>query len=227
MLNQRRKREIEAEEKKESVVVLSISRLFRNLDVSFNMTVYSIYLIYLIFSILNGVGIQAINIILAVMTAAFMITYLVLRMSGRKKGRQIKRLKRYYRNFKLVAKTVTTLTAVYVLITAIKSVSPFAIIAAFLGLVFLILKIIVEIILHIIRIKVMRVKKRVTDGISRIRSRFELDGTGEAPEAEDEPAYSRKRRKTAAQRRKEKLSGEPEDIFIPVDQCLLYDIEDF
>ena len=41
------------QEKKKSTVVLSISQVFRNLSISFNLTVYSLYLIYLLFAIKN------------------------------------------------------------------------------------------------------------------------------------------------------------------------------
>ena len=92
-------------EKKQSKIVVSISQVFRNLAISVNMTVYVIYLLYLVYSIYADIGIRIINIALAIVTLAFMIVYLVLRLSTQKKGKQLKRIKGYYKKFKLIART--------------------------------------------------------------------------------------------------------------------------
>lgn len=220
----------EARPAKKSKVIVSISQVFRNLSISVNLTVYAIYLIYLIYSIYADIGIMVINIALAIVTAAFMIVYLVLRLSDKKKGEQLKRIKHYYKNFKLIARTVSALTAVYALATAVSAVSPLAIIISFLGAVFLIIRLIVELLLHFIKKKMRQVKDSIVGRFSKLN---EEDGdedeySDDEDSAEEEPRHRAKRsgRKVPKYRRTKKSDGDKEDIIIPVDRCLLNDIDE-
>ena len=203
------------ETKKKNTVVYSISQVFRNLSISINLTIYAIYLVYLIYSITADVGVKPINIALALVTAAFMVVYLVLRLSGKRKGKQLKQITYYYKNFKLVARTASAITAVYALITAIGAVSPFAIIIAFLGAVFLVFRLIVELVLFLIRRKIRK--------ICGNRHQDEPDETDDEEEAQ-KPAARRKRKRKLWEigKKDEHL----EDIIIPVDKCLLNDIDE-
>lgn len=236
------------QEKKKSTVVLSISQVFRNLSISFNLTVYSLYLIYLLFAIKNGVGVQIINIILAVMTGLFMIVYLALRMSDRRHAKKIKRIKRYYKNFKLFSKTVTSVTAVYSLLTAIKSVSPLAIIIAFLGALFFILRLLLEVAFFFVRLKMMKIKRSVTDKIKSFVPKKETEEQSfDIPEEEnqefddfgeyDSSIYEKRINRSEKRIRREEdrrsrrsrgkqAKGEKEDIIIPLDQCVLSDLDE-
>ncbi len=222
-------------DKKQNKVILSITQVFRNLSISVNLTVYAIYLIYLIYSIMADVGIKIINIALASVTAAFMIVYLVLRLSAKRKGKQLKAIKHYYKNFKLIARTASALTAVYALVTAVSSVSPFAMIISFLGAVFLIIRLIVELILSLIRRKLRKVK----DGIADKFKRGDTEPTDDDIDGEEEDSVDdsfkarmkrrrmkRRRRKLPGYRRTDDSDGADEEIVIPVDQCLLNDIDD-
>ena len=87
----------EVKSEKRGKMFESVRRVFRNLSISVNLTVYAIYLIYLVYSIYADVGIKAVNIALIFVTAAFMIVYLVLRLSRRKSGKQIRQIKHYYK----------------------------------------------------------------------------------------------------------------------------------
>ena len=186
-----------------------------------NLTVYSIYLLFLIYSISAGIGIQIINIILAVATAIFMLVYLFLRLSSRKNGKKIRKIKHYYKNFKLATKLITTITAVYAVITATDSGSPLAMIVSMLGAVFLVIRIFAELFLYFIKKKVRKVKENI---ISRFAPKdtesFEEDDAGEFANLRGD----RLRRKD--EKRKSK-NGHSDDIFISVDDCLLSDVEDF
>lgn len=204
-------------QKKQNKVILSISQVFRNLSISVNLTVYAIYLIYLIYSILADVGVKLINIALAIVTAAFMLVYLVLRLSAKKRGKQLKAIKHYYRNFKLVARNVSAVTAIYALITAVEAVSPFAIIVSSLGAVFLIIRIIVELILGFI-------KRRIRKLRASIAGKGGAEAESEDYEYPEEEPKRKKKRSLFASRRKGK--DDLEDIIIPVDRCLLNDIDD-
>ena len=202
--------------KKKNIVVYSISQVFRNLSISINLTIYAIYLIYLIYSITADVGVKAINIALALVTAAFMVVYLVLRLSGKKRGKQLKQITYYYKSFKLVARTASAITAVYALITALGAVSPLAIIIAFLGAVFLVFRLIVELVLFLIRRKIRKIK-----GERAERLADEDDDEDEAPK---QPTSRRKRKRKLWEIGKK--DDHLEDIIPSVDQCLLNDIDE-
>lgn len=210
------KKEIKNNTPKKKTVVYSISQMFRNLSISVNLTVYTIYLVYLIYSIINDVGIKFLNIALALATAAFIVVYLVLRLSGKKRGKELKQIKRYYKDFKLITRAVSTVTAVYALLTAFTSVSPLAIILAFLGAVFIIIRLIVELVLYLIKRKIRKIKDNITG------RRAEEEYEDENP---DNTAAKRRRR-----RRKiweiGKKDDNLEDIVVPVDQCLLNDVDE-
>lgn len=199
----------EAKPKKKTTVVYSISQVFRNLSISVNLTIYAIYLIYLLYSISKGVGIKVLNIVLAMVTAAFMVVYLILRLSGKKRGKELKQIKHYYKNFKLVTRATSAIVGVYALLTAVTSVSPLAIIIAFIGAVFLIIRLIVELVLFLIRRRIRKIK-------------------GERQEIYDQVAQA----PTDKKKRKRKLweltkkDEELEDVIVPIDECLLNDIDD-
>ncbi len=204
-------------------VIYSISQVFRNLSISMTLTVYAIYLIYLIYSITHDIGIKILNIALALVTAAFMVVYLVLRLSGKKRGKELRQIKHYYKNFKLLARTTSAIIAIYALLTAIGSVSPLAIIIAFLGAVFLVFRIIVELILLFIRKKFQKIKANITAKRSDETEIDDVDeDNGEDKTAEQKPARrKRKRRIWEIGKKDEHL----EDIVVPVDQCLLNDLD--
>lgn len=199
----------EAKPQKKTTVVYSISQVFRNLSISVNLTIYAIYLIYLLYSISKDVGIKVLNIVLAMVTAAFMVVYLILRLSGKKRGKELKQIKHYYKNFKLVTRATSAIVGVYALLTAVTSVSPLAIIIAFIGAVFLIIRLIVELVLFLIRRRIRKIK-------------------GERQEIYDEVAQA----PTDKKKRKRKLweltkkDEELEDVIVPIDECLLNDIDD-
>ncbi len=238
-------------EKKKNTVVVSISQVFRNLSISVNLTVYTIYLLYLIYSIYADVGVMVINITLALVTAAFMAVYLVLRLSTKRRGKQLKQIKHYYKNFKLVARTVSAITAVYALVASMSAVSPLAIIIAFLGAVFLVIRLIVELILSFIRKKLRSVKDNLATGFRKTgtphkSTKTDTDGEeGESSETnnviadgedddeddgEDESApkrrLKRRGRKVPKYRRTEEDKTQLDDFIVPVDQCLLNDIDE-
>lgn len=208
-------------ETNKSKLTRDISDIFRNFSISMNLTVYSIYLLFLIYSISAGIGIQIINIILAVATAIFMLVYLFLRLSSRKNGKKIRKIKHYYKNFKLATKLITTITAVYAVITATDSGSPLAMIVSMLGAVFLVIRIFAELFLYFIKKKVRKVKENI---ISRFAPKdtesFEEEDAGEFANLRGD----RLRRKD--EKRKSK-NGHSDDIFISVDDCLLSDVEDY
>lgn len=199
----------ETKPQKKTTVVYSISQVFRNLSISVNLTIYAIYLIYLLYSISKGVGIKVLNIVLAMVTAAFMVVYLILRLSGKKRGKELKQIKHYYKNFKLVTRATSAIVGVYALLTAVTSVSPLAIIIAFIGAVFLVIRLIVELVLFLIRRRIRKIK-------------------GERQEIYDQVAQA----PTDKKKRKRKLweltkkDEELEDVIVPIDECLLNDIDD-
>lgn len=200
----------EAKPKKKTTVVYSISQVFRNLSISVNLTIYAIYLIYLLYSISKGVGIKVLNIVLAMVTAAFMVVYLILRLSGKKRGKELKQIKHYYKNFKLVTRATSAIVGVYALLTAVTSVSPLAIIIAFIGAVFLVIRLIVELVLFLIRRRIRKIKGE--------RQEIYDDQVAQAPTDKKK----RKRKLWELTKKDEEL----EDVIVPIDECLLNDIDD-
>ena len=57
--------------------------IFRNLSIGVNMTLNGIYLLFLLILIIAGLGVQWINIALMILTGAFMLIYLLLRLSNK------------------------------------------------------------------------------------------------------------------------------------------------
>lgn len=94
--------------------------------------------------------------------------------------------------------------------------SPLAIILAFLGAVFIIIRLIVELVLYLIKRKIRKIKDNITG------RRAEEEYEDENP---DNTAAKRRRR-----RRKiweiGKKDDNLEDIVVPVDQCLLNDVDE-
>ncbi len=210
-------------EKKQNKLAMVVGGVFRRLSITVNLTVYSIYLIYLIYTIIAGIGVTALNVALAVLTAAFICVYLVLRLSATRRPGEIKRIKRYYKRFKMIARAVSAITAVYALLVAVEAVSPFALIVAMLGAVFMIIRLIVELVSYFIQKKIMK----LTDGI---RKRFTRKPDDEEIEG-DEPIDDEKPDKARYGRRKRKKGEVPkiveelEEKIVPIDDCLLSDIE--
>ena len=210
-------------EKKQNKLAMVVGGVFRRLSITVNLTVYSIYLIYLIYTIIAGIGVTALNVALAVLTAAFMCVYLVLRLSTTRRPGEIKRIKRYYKRFKMIARAVSAITAVYALLVAVDAVSPFALIVAMLGAVFMIIRLIVELVSYFIQKKIMK----LTDGI---RKKFARKPEGETVEGEetedgeeqDKVRYARRKRKKGEV---PKFVEEIEEKIVPIDDCLLSDIE--
>lgn len=200
----------ETKPQKKTTVVYSISQVFRNLSISVNLTIYAIYLIYLLYSISKGVGIKVLNIVLAMVTAAFMVVYLILRLSGKKRGKELKQIKHYYKNFKLVTRATSAIVGVYALLTAVTSVSPLAIIIAFIGAVFLVIRLIVELVLFLIRRRIRKIKGE--------RQEIYDDRVAQAPTDKKK----RKRKLWELTKKDEEL----EDVIVPIDECLLNDIDD-
>ena len=200
---------------KKTTVVYSISQVFRNLSISVNLTIYAIYLIYLLYSISKGVGIKVLNIALAMVTAAFMVVYLILRLSGKKRGKELKQIKYYYKSFKLVTRAASAIIGVYALITAVSAVSPLAIIIAFLGAVFLVIRLIVELVLFLIRRKIRKIKGERAE---RLADEYDDEDI-------DLPSDKKKKRKRKLWELTKK-DDELEDVIVPVDQCLLNDIDE-
>lgn len=206
-------------EKNKTKLTKDIGDVFRNFSISMNLTVYTIYLLFLIYSITADIGIRIINIILAVATAVFMLIYLFLRLSSRKNGKKVRKIKHYYKNFKLATKLVTTVTAIYAIITATDSRSPLAMIISFLGAVFLAVRIFSELFLYFIKKKIRKVKENI---ISRFTDKNDVPDEEEGEF--DNLKGDRLRRK---QEKKKNKKGHSDDIFISVDDCLLSDVEDF
>ena len=200
---------------KKTTVVYSISQVFRNLSISVNLTIYAIYLIYLLYSISKGVGIKVLNIALAMVTAAFMVVYLILRLSGKKRGKELKQIKYYYKSFKLVTRAASAIIGVYALITAVSAVSPLAIIIAFLGAVFLVIRLIVELVLFLIRRRIRKIKGEREERLADVCDDEDMDI----------PTDKKKKRKRKLWELTKK-DDELEDVIVPVDQCLLNDIDE-
>lgn len=194
-------------------------KAFRNLAIALNMTVYSIYLVFLLFSIIFGLGVLWINIILMLMTAAFMTVYVFLRLSNKKTGRQISWLKQYYKLFKLVAQITTLLIAIYALLTAIDTVSPVLIIFALVGVIFLILRLLIAIILYFIKKQIDHIKDEIAYRVERRRRRKDEDNVDDAMK----PLPKEQKKKAA---RRASSNGGLDEIVIPVEECLLLDVED-
>ena len=205
--------------KKQNSLIKSIGDVFRRLSITVNLTVYTIYLIYLIYSIAAGVGLLYVNIALAILTAAFMGVYLVLRLSNREgKSKEIKAAKRYYKRFKMLARAVSSITAVYALLTAIEAVSPIALIVAFLGAVFTVIRLVVELISYFIQKKLMKIKENI---VSRFKPR-EADAAEIEAAAEEAPVKVKRRKKKDDD---PDFLGDLEEKILPVDDCVLSEME--
>lgn len=197
-----------------------VKTVFRNLAIAVNMTIYSIYLVFLILSTIFGLGVLWINIILMLMTAAFMGVYVFLRLSDKKTARQISWLKQYYKIFKLVAQITTLLIAIYALLTAIDTVSPILIIFALVGVIFLILRLLIAVILYFIKKQIDHIKDEIAYRVERRRRR-----KNEEDNVDDAIKPLPKEQKKKAARRASSHNG-LDDIVIPVEECLLLDVED-
>lgn len=209
-------------EKKQNALIKAISDVFRRLTITVNLTVYSIYLIYLIYSLARDVGIKAINIALIFITAAFMIVYLVLRLSDTKKRKEIKQIKKYYKRFKLIARAVSSITAVYALIVSM-SADPFALIVALLGAVFVIIRLIVELISYLVQRKLMKIKEKI---MNRKKTREELEDIDPDMLPHEEGREKNVRRRKKRKNEKPTIIDELEEKIVPIDDCLLSDIEE-
>lgn len=207
-------------EKKKAGIFTAISDVTRRISITVNMTIYTIYLIYLIYSISADIGIKWLNIALAVLTAIFMLVYLILRLSSAKKSKQIKQAKKYYKRFKLVARAVSSLTAVYALIVAIDSVSPFALITALLGAVFIVLRLVSELITYLIGRALKKAKNRITARFRKPADDDDLD-TVKAPRELKHKANKKSRRKQETN-----FFDDIDEKITPESECLLSDFEE-
>ena len=207
-------------EKKKAGIFTAISDVTRRISITVNMTIYTIYLIYLIYSISADIGIKWLNIALAVLTAIFMLVYLILRLSSTKKSKQIKQAKKYYKRFKLVARAVSSLTAVYALIVALDSVSPFALIAALLGAVFIVLRLVTELITYLIGRALKKAKNRITGRFRKPADDDDLD-TVKAPRELKHKQSKKSRRKPEPN-----FLDEIDEKITPESECLLSDFEE-
>ena len=207
-------------EKKKAGIFTAISDVTRRISITVNMTIYTIYLIYLIYSISADIGIKWLNIALAVITAIFMLVYLILRLSSAKKSKQIKQAKKYYKRFKLVARAVSSLTAVYALIVAIDSVSPFALITALLGAVFIVLRLVSELITYLIGRALKKAKNRITARFRKPADDDDLD-TVKAPRELKHKAKKKSRRKQETN-----FFDDIDEKITPESECLLSDFEE-
>lgn len=206
-------------ENKKAGIFTAISDVTRRLSITVNMTIYSIYLIYLIYSISADIGIKWLNIALAVLTAIFMLVYVILRLSSTKKSKQIKQAKKYYKRFKLVARAVSSLTAVYALIVAVDSVSPFALIAALLGAVFILLRLVTELITYLIGKALKKAKNRIASRFKKPVGDEDID-TVEPPRELKHKTKKRSRRKPETN-----LLDDIDEKITPESECLLSDFE--
>ena len=197
-----------------------LKTIFRNLSITVNMTLHGIYLFFLLFLIIAGLGVQWINIALMVLTAAFMLIYLLLRLSKKNTARKIRYLKESYKLIKISAKIVTIITAIYTLFTAFNYVHPIVLILALLGAIFFIIRLLVEIIFDLIKRKVESIKDEISYRIEKRRIR--------RAEMEDDCDYLEPVVKAAPKRAPRKRSDKRglDDIVIPVEESLLSDVED-
>lgn len=209
-------------EKNKNIITESIGDIFRSFSISVNITVYATYLLFLLFCIFAKVGLQFINIILAILTALFMVAYLYLRLSGRKNRKRVRQIKKYYKNIRLAARLVIAVTALYSLVAATDSGSPLALIIALLGVVFITIRIFVELFLYFIKSKIREIKDSVKGSIEARLGQIDerISSFEDSYEAREEKAG----RSYKSQKSK---GGRSDDIFISVDDCILSDMEDF
>lgn len=204
-------------EKKRPSILEPVTKVFRSLALSVNLTIHTLYLIYLIYAIRAQIGIQVINILLAVVTVVFMGVYFFLRLSSKENGRKIRLVKRYYKNFKLITRIVMSITAVYAIVCAVEAVSPFGLIVSFIGAVFVVIRIIVELVLLYIKKKFGEIKTSIKAHFTKPKE--EPQKKSDNPREE----FFRDRHRRA---RHKKKTTDLNDIIIPVEECILSDVED-
>lgn len=209
-------------ERKQNALFKAVRDVFRRLSITVTLTVYSIYLIYFIYSLAADVGVKAINVVLIALTAAFMAVYLVLRLSETRKSSEIKQIKQYYKRVKLIARAITSITAVYALITAASSVNPFALIVAILGAVFVVIRLIVELISYLIQRKLKEVKQNY---LLRSSVRMKMKNANSEGLPHDRTHKKKAKRKSKLDIEKPRIIEDLEEKIIPLDECLLSDIE--
>ena len=194
--------------------------IFRNLSIGVNMTLNGIYLLFLLILIIAGLGVQWINIALMILTGAFMLIYLLLRLSNKNTTRKIRYLKESYKVIKITAKIVTLITTIYTLFTAFNYVHPLLFILALLGITFLMIRLLVEIIFNLIKRKVESIKDEISYRIKKRRLRkVEMEDADVYPE----PTVEVIPKKTA---RKKSEKKKLDDIVIPIEESVLSDVED-
>lgn len=194
--------------------------IFRNLSIGVNMTLNGIYLLFLLILIIAGLGVQWINIALMILTGAFMLIYLLLRLSNKNTIRKIRYLKESYKVIKITAKIVTLITTIYTLFTAFNYVHPLLFILALLGITFLMIRLLVEIIFNLIKRKVESIKDEISYRIKKRRLRkVKMEDADVYPE----PTVEVIPKKTA---RKKSEKKKLDDIIIPIEESVLSDVED-
>ena len=145
------------------------------ISVSFTIIVHLLYISYLRFALRHSIGNRAVNFVLVMATALFLVVYLIFRVFIKNRN-NVKRTKRIYRRFKLIAKLFTVGIAIYTIATAVGSVSPFAALFAMINAIVLIIRLIFELIIAIITRGIRRVKNSVKERITLQNSSDIVDG---------------------------------------------------
>lgn len=145
----------------------------KKLSITTTLIIHISYIGYLAYSLINDVGIKAVNIALIIGTAIFLGAYLFLQLFDKKKN--IKSTKQFYKRFKLATKVFSTGTAVYSLVTASNAVSPFAMILPCISAAILAIKIILELIVFLITRQARRVKDSIKHKIERRKNQKVVD----------------------------------------------------
>lgn len=138
-----------------------LSRQIKNISITATVAVNLIYIAYLAYSLMNDIGIKAVNIALIIGTAIFLLSYLFLQMVTENRKTKLKSTKRFYKRFKLATKVFSTGTAIYSLATAAKSVSPFAMLLSVIGAVFLGIRIITELLVGLISHQAKKISESI------------------------------------------------------------------
>ena len=136
-------------------------RKIRMASIISTLAIHLLYISYLTYSLINDIGIKAVNIALISGTSLFLIAYLFLQLVGEDRKIKLKNAKKIYKRFKLATKAFTTATAIYSLATAAGSVSPIAIALSGIGAIFLVLRIISEMLVSFISNRAKKFKESI------------------------------------------------------------------
>lgn len=137
-----------------------LSRQLKIVSVSFTVLVHLLYIGYLRFALRKSIGNRYVNLVLVLMTAVFLVVYLIFSLVGKNK-KNAKRTKKVYKRFKLLMKIFTVGTAVYTVFTALGSVSPLAILYSVANAIVLVLRLIFELIISLVGFGARKVKSKI------------------------------------------------------------------